>query len=192
MSSRSRYQRRRLTAPYPRRSGRPRIPSCTHLSTTAMAKVLGSPPLEFKGKTPRSNLCTWEAVRPRHYHEGLSVDIVPGVKSIYKLAEADGMKSAAKEGQHFGTLTAGHSPWKAAFFVSGSVFNNGLEACSPEHTLPIFGPPRMQRRPRLDDGQRRLLQLKPDGLGRGGRPTRRRPPFPRDRAEQGDRLRPDR
>jgi hypothetical protein len=117
------------------------IPSCTHLSTTAMAKVLGSPPLEFKGRTPHSNLCTWEAARPGHYHEALSVDIVPGKRSIYKMAESDGMKSAAKERKHFGRLTAAHSPWKAAFFVSGTVFNNGLEACPPEHGLPMFGPP---------------------------------------------------
>ena len=72
------------------------IPSCTHLSTTAMANVLGSPPLRFKGKTPRSNLCTWEAVRPGHYHEALSVDIVPGKRSIYDVAESDGKKSANK------------------------------------------------------------------------------------------------
>ena len=85
----------------------PSIPSCTHLSTTAMAKVLGSPPLKFKGITPHSNLCTWEAARPGHYHEALSIDIVPGIKSIYKVAEADGMKSAAKEGKQFGLLYCG-------------------------------------------------------------------------------------
>ena len=117
----------------------PSIPSCTHLSTAAMAKVLGSPPLKLAGS--KANLCTWEAVRPGHYHETLAIDIVPGIKSVYKLAESDGKKSATKEGKNFGTLSLRHSPWKAAFFVTKPSYNEGLEPCSPEHTMPPFGPP---------------------------------------------------
>ncbi len=117
------------------------IPSCTHLSTTAMAKVLGSPPLELKGRPGNANLCLWEAVRPGHYHETLAVDIIPGIKSIYKVAEADGRKNAAKEGKTFGVLSLRHSPWKSAFFVTKSVYNSGLEACPPGHTMAPFGPP---------------------------------------------------
>ena len=127
------------TSPKKRFERRSSIPSCSHLSTTAMAKVLDSPRLKLTGK--RSNLCIWEAIRPGHYHETLSIDIIPGIKSIYKLAEADGMKNATKEGKHFGTLSLRHSPWKAAFFVTKSTYNDGLEACPPEHTMPPFGPP---------------------------------------------------
>ncbi len=117
------------------------IPSCSHLSTATMAKVLGSASLLFKGKPGKANLCLWEAIRPGHYHETLAIDIIPGIKSIYKVAEADGMKNAAKEGKNFGTLSSRNSPWKAAFFVTKSVYNSGLPSCSPEHALPAFGPP---------------------------------------------------
>ena len=127
--------------------GKSPIPSCTHLSRTAMASVLGSAPLKFKGRTPHSNLCTWEAVKHGHYHEALVIDIVPGIKSIYKTAEADGRKSAAKEGKTFGTLSLHNSPWKEAFDVSGSTYNTGLEACPPQHKLPRFGPPQCSADP---------------------------------------------
>jgi hypothetical protein len=119
----------------------PSIPSCTHLSTATMAKVLGSASLVFKGRPGNANLCLWEAIKPGHYHETLSIDIIPGIKSIYKVAEADGMKNATKEGKSFGTLSSRHSPWKAAFFVTKSVYNDGLAPCAPEHVLPAFGPP---------------------------------------------------
>ena len=106
-----------------------------------MAKVLGSASLVFKGRPGNANLCFWEAIKPGHYHETLAIDIVPGIKSIYKVAEADGMKNAAKEDKNFGTLSSGRNPWKAAFFVTKSVYNDGLGACPPEHVMPAFGPP---------------------------------------------------
>jgi hypothetical protein len=123
------------------------VPKCTGLSRTAMAGVLGSPHLKFKGLVPHSNLCTWEAIRHGHYHELVVVDIIPGIKSIYKTAEADGKKSAAKEGKTFGTLSLSHAPWKEAFDVSGSVYNTGLEACEPGHRQPKFGPPQCSSDP---------------------------------------------
>jgi hypothetical protein len=128
-----------LAATSPKKKVKSPIPSCSHLSTTAMATVLGSARLSLKEK--KANLCIWEALRPGHYHETLAIDIIPGIKSIYKLAEADGMKNAAKEGKQFGTLSSRHSPWKAAFFVTKSIYNDGLEPCPPEHTTAPFGPP---------------------------------------------------
>ncbi len=128
-----------LAATVPRKKAKPAIPSCSHLSTTAMARVLGSTSLTLIGK--HANLCVWEATRPGHYNETLAIDIIPGIKSVYKLAEADGMKNAAKEGKQFGTLFLRHYPWKAAFFVTKSTYNDGLEPCPPEHTMPRYGPP---------------------------------------------------
>ncbi|MGA8744677.1 MAG: hypothetical protein WB507_02285 [Solirubrobacterales bacterium] len=127
--------------------GRSAIPKCTGLSPTKMASVLGSTSLQFKKKVPHSNLCTWEAIRPGHYRELLVVDIIPGIKSIYETAEADGKKSAAREGKSFGRLTLSHAPWKAAFDVSGSVYNTGLEACEPGHKRAEFGPPQCSSDP---------------------------------------------
>lgn len=117
------------------------IPSCSHFSATTLAKVLGTGPLKFKGRTPHSNLCTWEGSKPGHYHQTLSIDVIPGIKSIYETAESDGRENAAKEGRTFGTIPSRHNPWKAAFFVTGTVSNSGLEPCPPEHALPVFGPP---------------------------------------------------
>ncbi len=117
----------------------PSIPSCKRLSATSMAKVLGTGPLKLFGRT--ANLCSWKGKKAGHYDQAVGVDIIPGIPSIYATAEADGMKAAAKNDETFGTLSARHNPWKAAFFVTGTVTDAGLAPCSAKHKLPKFGPP---------------------------------------------------
>ena len=112
-----------------------------------MASVIGTGPLRFKDRTPHSNLCTWQAKVPGHYHELLSIDVVPAYKSVYSLAESDAIKTAAAQHQDFGTLSAHHNPWKAAFFVTGTTTNAGLEPCPPAHKLPKYGPPQCSADP---------------------------------------------
>ena len=119
----------------------PSIPSCSHFSDNALAKVLGLVKLKYKGKTPHSNICTWEGTKSGHYHQILQIDVIPGIKSVYELAQTTGQKTAAKDHKQFGTLGSRGYPWKAGFFVTGTTSDSGLKPCEPGHKLPDFGPP---------------------------------------------------
>ena len=118
----------------------PSIPSCTRLPTKTMAKLLGTGPLKRIHRT--ANLCSWKGTKSGHYGQLLGIDIIPGIKSIYATAESDGKAAAAKNGDSFGTLSSRHNPWKAAFFVTGTMTDAGLPPCSAKHKRPPFGPPK--------------------------------------------------
>lgn len=118
----------------------PAIPSCRHFSAAKMTALLGTGPLRFKDQTPHANLCNWQAKKAGHYRQTLTIEVIPGIRSIYETAEADGKKSAAKEGRSFGNPAFRSAPWKKAFFVTGEVTNGEVEPCPPGHKLPKFGP----------------------------------------------------
>lgn len=118
-------------------------PACSGLSPGAMLNVIGLHTLTFHARVPRSNICTWEGSKgASHYRALLTIDIVPGVKSIYETALGDAEK---KHG--FGMLTTRSGPWKAAFFVSQTTSGADLDPCSPDHKLQRFGPPRCSSDP---------------------------------------------
>jgi hypothetical protein len=112
----------------PSGGGKGSVPSCSSLSRTAVAKLVGTGPLSLKAKV--GNLCQFFGKISGHYTPMLDIQIVPYNDEIWQAAESDAKKSAAASHSTFGRLSS------KLFWVSGSKTSEGLPPCDGSPIYP--------------------------------------------------------
>lgn len=113
--------------------GHAHIPSCKHLSQSAMANLAQTGRLDFRKKI--GNLCefTGKGTHHGHYHTTFDVEIIPYIKSVWDEAKSKAQATAAKHGDDFGNAS------KHLFFVSGEIKNGDLGKCNKHNDKPGEG-----------------------------------------------------
>lgn len=141
----------------------PKIPVCSALSRTAIAKDLGFAPLVLE--TRISHNCTFSAESPGQYLQALSIQIIPWSGSAFTLAESDAVESAEKEpGAVFDVVNKGLKVGKRAFFVVGMMTSRSLEPCGSENA-PAPEPLEVRTGP-ICGGEPTLTHISVTGYGR--------------------------
>ena len=108
----------------------PRIPSCSGLSRSAIANLVGTGPLTLNKKI--GNLCAFTGKKAGHYKPALTIQIVPWSKNMFSVAESDAVHSAAREHEQFGVVSGALKVGKKAFDVSGTTTSASLPPCGSE------------------------------------------------------------
>ena len=108
----------------------PKVPSCSALSRSAIANLVGTGPLGLTKKI--GNLCVLEGEKHGHYKPALTIQIVPWSKRLFSVAESNAVQSAAREHEQFGVVSTALKVGKRAFFVSGTKTSASLPACGSE------------------------------------------------------------
>ena len=89
------------------------VPSCAHFSRAKMARLIHVASLEFEGKSPGANICTYKTPRvPGHYAALLQLTLAPTSKAVFAKAKQRAEKEAAARG----ALFRSHGP--ALFYVA--------------------------------------------------------------------------
>jgi hypothetical protein len=101
-----------------------------------MAQLIHVGSLEFEGKTPGGNICTYKTPHvPGRYAALLQVSVTATSSAVFVRAE----RRAKKDATERGALCRSHG---AALFYVVQVFpGDAKEPCEPENTIPEFGPP---------------------------------------------------
>lgn len=121
--------------------GKGSVPSCSSLSRTAIAKLVGTGPLTLKARI--GNLCEFAGHISGHYTPMLDVQIEPYFPAIWNTAQSDAMKSAAAQHSTFGRFSS------KLFFVSGSKSSEGLGPCEGKTIGPEQVGPECAGQPEL-------------------------------------------
>jgi hypothetical protein len=122
----------------------PKLPACSHLPSSKMAKLFDVSSLKLEGVTPHSDICTWTGKRSGHYHVELQIGFAPGSRSLFDTVKKAAQKSAKRQGARFATV---HKSSPAIIEVSKIDRDKHLKRCDPGHKIPQFGPPQCESDP---------------------------------------------
>lgn len=114
------------------------VPNCEHFSLSRMDELSGSGALEFEGKTPGTNSCTYKGEHiPNDYSDVLQVSVVATSRAVFEKAKNKVHVYAPKGSLFHNTKIRGAV---AAFYVINTIVGEG-ECRSPGAPVPELGPP---------------------------------------------------
>ena len=120
------------------------VPNCEHFSLYRMDELSGSGALEFEGKTPGSNICTYKGEHiPNDYSDLLQVSVVATSKAVFEKAKNKAHVYAPKGALFHNAKIRGAV---AAFYVTNTIVGEG-ECRSPGAPVPELGPPTCSGQP---------------------------------------------
>src|ERR1700693_2764999 len=109
------------------------VPNCEHFSLYKMDVLTGSGALEFEGKTPASNTCTYKGEHiPNDYSDLLQVSVVATSRAVFEKAKNQAHVYAPKGALIHNVNIRGAV---AAFFAFSTIFGEG-ECRSPGAPVP--------------------------------------------------------
>ena len=132
--------------------GSGRAPSCSSLSRSSIANLVGTGPLTRQETI--GNLCEFTGHIPGHYLPMLDIQLEPYFPTVWKAAQGAAMKSAVTQHSTYGRVSS------KLFFVSGDKTSKGLPMC--EEGNAIIGP--VQQVPECA-GQPELVHFNVIGYG---------------------------
>ena len=112
------------------------VPSCSHFSASAIARVIGTGPLQLAGPAMH-NFCSYDGKPTTGFLPFVSVHPSPATQSIFSLSERDAKKSAISQRATFGTLRIGPA---AAWYVMSTHSPGAGQPSEIKITVGAYGP----------------------------------------------------
>ena len=125
------------------------VRNCTHFSRVRMAELLQTTFLEFEGRNPVANICTYKTPHESgHYASLFTVSVRATSQAVFQVAEhAAGQQARANPHQVFGFSVRSDSFWVRGTYLSAALEECPREHSIPEFSIPEFGPPTCKGEP---------------------------------------------